>query len=190
MTDYCTIEQVKRYLSISGSSDDALIGNLITAVSRAFDKATGYTFGATEDSTRHYLAYQGDIENNIVYLDKPFSSITSITNGDGVLIDSAEYRLLPRDIPYTTVTMKPNSTTYFTDGDDYDGVAVVGRVGYPLTDDVRQACVIWTAFMYRQKDNPLIDLTAIEAGAVISTPNRPQYTRDVINNYRDRRPSG
>lgn len=190
MTDYCTPDEVKLYLGVSGSADDALIGSLITAVSRAFDQATGYTFGATVDTTRYYWCYLGDIENNVIYLDQPFSSITSITNGDGVLIAATDYRLLPRDIPYTTATLKPNSTIYFTDGDDYDGVAVVGVVGYPLTNDIRQACVLWAGFMHWQKDNPLIDLTAIEAGAVISTPNRPQYTRDVINNYRDRRPSG
>ena len=190
MTDYCSLNDVRQYLGLS-PGDDELIKRLITSASRSFDKATGYVFGQTADTSRTYYT-EYDVEGRVLYFDTPFTAITSIVNGDATTVLSADYILQPRDIPYTQARIKPigTTTTYWTNGTDYDGVVVTGTIGYPLNDDVRQAVAMWTAFMYGQKDNPLIDITAIEVGAVITSPNRPKYVNDVIMMYKDLRPSG
>lgn len=188
MTDYCSPANVLDYLDLS-TGDSVAIARKITAASRAFDKATGRTFGASVDSSRTYYV-ERDVEDYTLYFDQPFSSITSITNGDGDTVTASNYILEPRDIPYFKARMKPTSTQYWTNGTDYTGIVVTGVVGYPLTDDIRQAITVWAAFLYRQKDNPLIDITAIEAGAVIQTPNRPKYTQSIINLYMNRGASG
>lgn len=191
MTDYCTVAEVKTYLGIAGAADDALIGTLITAVSRAFDTATGYTFGATVDTSLTHYCYDDDVYDQELLFLQPFTTVTSIVNGDGVTLSAtADYLLKPRTTPYTTAVFRPQSSAYWTDGADYDGIVVTGSVGYPLTEDIKQACILWAAFMFGQKDNPLIDITAIEVGAVISTPHRPKYTTSIINYYKDMRPSG
>jgi len=190
MTDYTTVDKVKEFQGIEGSADDALIEYLITAVSRAFDMATGYTFGAAADSDRVFYVWQNDTDGACLIFDQPYASITSIENGDGVTLATTDYLLKPKDVPYTSATITPLSSVYWTDGDAYDGITVTGLVGYPLTDDIKQAVIQWVSFMYRQKDNPLVDITAIESGAVIATPNRPRYVTDVINLYKDIRPSG
>lgn len=189
MTDYTTVDKVKAYAGIKGKGDDALVKSLITAVSRAFDLATGYEFGVEVETSRTFFVYLGDVENGELILDKPFSTISSIVNGDGVTLATSDYLLEPRDAPYTTARMKPPPSAYWTDGSDFDGIVVTGTVGYPLTAHISQQMVLWTSFMYGQKDNPLIDITAIESGAVITTPGRPKSVSTLIESYKNRCPS-
>lgn len=191
MVDYCKTAQVKTYLGVKAPKDDSLLDDLVTRVSRAFDLATGYTFGAVDESAITHYRWNGDVdsEGSLVFAE-PFTSITSIVNGDGITMAATNYLLRPQRVPHTVAKLTPVATAAFTDGTDNTGIVVTGVVGYPLTDDIVQACVLWTAFMYRQKDNPLIALTAIQRAGIVETPGRPKYTTDTINSYRDMRPSG
>ena len=52
-----------------------------------------------------------------------------------------------------------------------DAISITGRWAWSLTapPDIAQACARLAAFLYKQRDAQLFDVTAIEAGTVITT---------------------
>jgi len=88
---YCTPTEVKSYLGISGTSDDALLLRLCERVSRIVDQIAD-TFFYESVETRYY-----DWDNYYdIELDAPLLSATTVTN-DGTAVSSSDYRLLPRN---------------------------------------------------------------------------------------------
>lgn len=57
-TDYCTAVELKAYLRIQDTVDDAELGFAITAASRAIDHAMGRPFGVDSSPVARYFTYQ------------------------------------------------------------------------------------------------------------------------------------
>lgn len=174
---YATLSEIKRYLGISSTDDDALLATLSDAASRMIDNLTGRTFEAPADTTRYHT--EDNVDGDTLWFDTDVAAITSITNGDGVVVASTNWRTKPRNqTPYYAVELKEDSSvTWDTDSGD---IAVVGRFAYSTTapDVVAQVCVRIVAYLYRQKDNMGELDRAIIAGNTTLLP--AELPRDIL----------
>lgn len=184
---YTTAANVKTYLAIDGSGDDALIGTLIAAAQAAIDSYCRRTFEASTDTTRTFDALR-DVERYVLFLDEDLAAITTVTNGDGVEVASDEYTTQPRNrTPYYALKILSSSAkTWDFDDDHEDAISIEGRWAYSTTapDDIAQAATELAAFLYRRKDAAITDITAIEAGVVIQPQSIPGTVRALLNPYR------
>jgi hypothetical protein len=168
---YATAALVKSYLGIISSADDPLLTALCTRAQAAIDRYCNRTFEASADSTRYFDAFGPHVYGPTLFVDRDLCAITSVTNGDGESLTSTHYVTIPRnDTPYHGLKLKTVSGRTWTYTTDWErAVTIVGKWAYSTAapDDVVQAAVRLAAFYYRQKDAPLQDVTAIEAGVVI-----------------------
>jgi len=173
---YCTSTDVKTYLGIAGTTDDTLITALITRAQGLIDAYCHRKFEATADTT-HYFEVGVDTHGQTLYLDDDLCSITSISNNaDGTpeAIASTEYTTIPRNsAPYSAIKLLTSSSKYwrFTTNPEA-GVTVTGKWAFSATPpaDIVQACARWTAYLYRQKDAQVFDVTAQPDMGVITIP--------------------
>ena len=174
---YCTVADVKDYLDIEGAGDDALLNDLIERALKAIDSHTRRTFedpGA--DATREFTV--GLDTNRLVLLfDDDIYSITTVkTDADGTprTIIPSNYVTMPRNkTPYYGIKILSSSNEYWDYTDDPEmGIEITGRWAYSASapDDIVQACARWAAYMYRQRDAQVFDVTAIPSAGVIEIP--------------------
>ena len=196
---YTTAALVKSYLGISGSGDDTLIGNLVISAQAMVDAHCGRTFEAAADTTR-YIDVVRNRDYRTLYLDKDLCQITTVTTnadrtGGGDVVAAAEYITLPKNsTPYYALRLKSDSDYSWEYTDDSElGVAIVGRWAYSTSApaDVAQACLRLTAFLYRQKDAQVFDVTAIPDAGIITVPQGfPADVKLMLSPYVLRVPMG
>jgi hypothetical protein len=106
---YCTPTEVKAYLGVVETTDDALILSLCERVSRMMDQlAATWFYERTE--TRTY-AWQGYPE---LRLDAPLLSVTALVN-DGTTWDSGDYILMPLNVyPKAWIESDKGEAQWFT----------------------------------------------------------------------------
>lgn len=169
---YATNTQVKTYLGITSSTDDALLTLLISEAQAMIDAVTHRTFEASGDTTRKFDACE-DVDGQTLHLDKDLCAITSITNGDGATITTAQYVTEPRnDTPYHSIKLLASSGTvwaYTTDPEN--SISIVGKWAYSTSAPtaISQLCIKATAALYRLRENPVGDTVIIE-GQSFATP--------------------
>ena len=170
MADYTTWAAVKTYLDISGTGDDTLGATLVTRASAMIDRYCRRVFTAAS-ATRLFDVPHGAT----LFLDEDLVSVTTLTNGDGTVIASTDYVLKPNNItPKFAIKLRETASTGWrgssTTG-EYQAISVLGSWGYSASppDDVVQAAVRLTAWIYRQRDAPFGQTARPEIG-VIETP--------------------
>lgn len=185
---YCSTSDVKTYLGVAGAGDDALIAALISRAQAAIDRHCNRTFEATSNTTRYYDAIGPHIAGRVMYLDRDLCAISSVTNGDGTAIGAGDYVTRPRnESPYYAIQLKTTAAQLWTYADDWErAIAITGKWAYSESApaDVVQAAIRLAAFYYRQKDAPLQDVTAIEAGVVVKPLAIPDDVRALLASYR------
>ena len=167
---YATLTQIKNYLSISDSTDNDLLEDLIESASRSIDRIANRRFYADSTaSARRYRAYS-DV---FVYTDD-ISTTTSLVvaideNGNGTysktltldtdfIMDPLTASALGR--PFTQLTMVSNTESWpifpgLTQNGLRPGVQVTARWGWPsVPDDITVATLTLTADLYKRKDAP------------------------------------
>ena len=183
---YTTAAAVKTYLGISGTGDDTLLGTLVARAQAAIDRYCNRTFEASAASIRYFDALGPHIDGPVLYLDRDLCAITSVTNGDGATVTA--YVTLPRnDTPYYALKLKTTAGVLWTYSTDWEkAIAINGKWSFSESApaDIVQAADRLTAFYYRQKDAPLQDVTAIEAGVVIKPLAFPDDVRALLAPYR------
>lgn len=185
---YATAAQVKAYLGITGTGDDDLIADLVQRATAAIETYTNREFEAARDTTRTLDAIGRHVEGYTLYLDRDLCQITTVTNGDGTTVSSSNYVTIPRnDTPYYGIQIKRTAGVVWTYSTDWEGaISITGRWGYSVEPpaDIVQACVRLAAFMYRQKDAPIMAATAIEAGVVVRPEAMPADVRAALMPYK------
>ena len=185
---YVTAADLRAYLGMTSSGDDALLTLLCARAQVAIDRYCNRTFEASTNTTRYYDAVGRHIDGPELYLDRDLCAINTVTNGDGDALESTEYVTLPRnDAPYYGLRLKTSSGKAWTYSDDWEGaIAISGKWAYSATapGDIVQAATRLAAFYYRQKDAALQDVTAIEAGVVIRPTAFPADVAALLNPYR------
>jgi len=190
---YCTLDDVKIYLDVEGIGDDGLIEDLIDRAQKAIDSHTDRTFedpGA--DATRNFTVGI-DTNGSELIFDEDIYSITTVKNNaddgsGGDTVTDSEYITLPRnETPYYGIKLLTSSSVYWRYTDDPEaGIKITGRWAYSsgAPDDIVQACARWAAYMYRQRDAQVFDVTAIPSAGVIQIPSgMPADVRILLNPY-------
>ena len=183
---YATLNEIKAYLSISDSTDDTLLEDLIESASRSIDRIANRRFylDATA-SARLYRAYS-DI---FVYTDDIGTTTGLVVaideNGNGTyskqLTLNTDYILDPLTAPslnrpYTQLTMVSNTEMWpifpgLTQNGLRPGVQVTAKWGWPsVPSDINMACLILSADLYKRKDAPGGILGLGDLGVVRMSP--------------------
>jgi hypothetical protein len=175
---YASLADVKAYLGITTSGDDALLTALIARAQSAIDAYTHRTFEASADTTKRFDAdydtFEGMLDWTPYGLD--LCAITSVVNGDGVTITSTQYVTEPRhSTPYYGIRLKASTGLTWewdNNSDSENAIAITGRWAYSITApaDIVHAAIRLSAFYYRQKDSGTFETVAYPESGIIQTP--------------------
>jgi hypothetical protein len=198
---YITTAQLKSYMGISSSSDDALLSLCIDRAQSVINSYTNRVFESTADTTRYYtpiidrigsgLGYSGDLSDDYtITTNYDLISITSITNGTGDAIPTnAVVTLPPNFTPGYAVRIKQASGYFWSYvGSPEASVSITGRWGYSLTApaNIQQACLRIASGFYRQRDgSPDISDSIISAdGSQIVSSAMRRDVKQLLDPYR------
>lgn len=185
---YATLEDFLQFAAPEAGGDvmdDVLIESLITGVSRYIDNATRRRFYASTET--HYFDTPTGRE---LWLDDDLLSVTTLTNGDGVIIPAAEYKLRPYSrTPYYQIALKASSDYSWESEEDGDGEGVIslaGSWGYAATvpADIKEACLMIARNIYRGRTGEAAgNATVTGAGVVITPRDVPPMAQDILARY-------
>ena len=187
---YATTSDLKAYLGLTGTADDALLLSCMQRAQSMVDTHCDQVFEASADTTRYFDAVE-DVADAVLHLDYPLAAITSITNGDGVAVATTEYVTEPRNrTPYHRIRLLGSKNKYWdttSSGDPENAITIVGKWAYSTSAPpaIVQACVRLAAYMYRQKDSQVFDVTADPAsGQLIIPKGLPPDVKQMLMPYR------
>jgi hypothetical protein len=183
---YATLTEIKNYMSISDTTDNDLLENLVESASRSIDRIANRRFylDATA-SARLYRVYSnifvyvddiGTTSNLVVAVDENGNGTYSktLTLNTDYILDPLTSQSLNR--PFTQLTMVSNTESWpifpgITSNGLRPGVQVTARWGWPsVPDDINMACLILTADLYKRKDAPGGILGLGDLGVVRMSP--------------------
>ena len=189
MADFgVTVADVKTYIGgIDATSDDDLIEGLINDAAAFIGRQTHRQFEAAS-ATRYFDAL-ADVQGPTLYLDEDLLSVTTITNGDSVVVASDEYVLLPTNLSpkYAIRLLASGGKSWTYDTDHEEAISILGNWGYATTvpADVAEACKLLAAYKYRARQaGPDADRTVIANGIVIAPSRIPGMVEELIKPYR------
>ncbi len=187
---YATLSQLRSVLTFEAgnTADDVLLTALLGRAQAVVEQRTGRWFEAIS-ATRYYTPGR-DTVGRTLYLDADLLTVTTLTNGDGTEIATASYVLQPANVtPKRQITLKFSSGYFWTYSDDPEGaISVAGTWGYSATapEDIVQATLRLAAYLYRQKDAQVFDVTAQPEQGVITIPQGiPRDVRLILDAYRE-----
>ena len=180
---YTGVSDIKSYLGISASTDDALIETLVSSAQSAVDAYFRRTFEASATGTRYFDAV-ADVRGRTLYLGEDLCSITSVTNGNGNLVTG--YVTEPRNsAPYYALTIKSNVAENWTYSSyPENAITIVGKWAYSATAPATIVHLTkWlAAAMYRGKDNiPVAGENGIAAAVDILAGDVPPDIRIIMS---------
>jgi len=186
---YVLSSTLKDYLGVEGVADDALLGDLIDRAKSVIDVYCNRTFEATADTTRYFDANR-DVDRATLYLDEELAAITTVTNGDGAVLNgTAHYVTEPGNTaPYYALRLRLNSGTLWTYTTDPErAISITGKWAYSATapPGIVQACVRLAGYLYRQKDNAAeLDRPILAGNATILPASLPSDIYAILAPYR------
>ena len=198
LTAYATLAEFLAQPDILSSEpvDDVYIEDLLERASRdGVDAHTGHWYYAYTQ-TRTFDAPRG---RELVF-DVPLLSVTTVTNGNGTVIDAADYNLLPYNGPhYTSLRLKVSPGLVWetsTAGDREGVVTVAGSWGYVDRDATdpeslrvisatKSACLAIALSAYRKRYGQGVEgvATVTGAGVVITPQGMPADARQRLAPY-------
>lgn len=179
--NYTTWEAVKMYLAISGSGDDALGGSLVSRACAMIDQFCRRRFAAVT-ATRLFDVPSGPT----LWLDEDLLSVTTLLNGDGSTLTSGQYVLLPTNMtPRYGIRLRSGSAWVGGATGDEQAISVAGTWGYSSTppDDVVQAAVRLSAWLYKQRDAPFGTTARPDVGIVEVPAAIPEDVKAILLRY-------
>ena len=187
---YCTVDEAKRYLGIAetNTNDDRLLSELVVRATGIIETATQRNFEAEADSTR-YLHAWADVDGYDLIFGADCCSITSVTNGDNVVVSASEYTTKPRnETPYYGIRLLSSANKSWTYTDDpEDAIEIVGRWGYSISApwDINHAAVRLASALYRQKDNAndLDRAIVVSSTATVLPASIPADVMEILKPY-------
>lgn len=172
---YCTLAEFKAFNKITSTdaTDDTVIEDIIEGVSRDIDRLTSKTFYARTE-THYYDTPDGfDLE----LYDDDLLTITTLTNGDGTVLTSDYYKLLPLNRTHKkTIRLINTSGVVWTLGLNADrtgAISVLGTWGRysSVPDDIKLVCMSETMNEYHRRFGENLSASAtVTASGVVLTP--------------------
>lgn len=193
---YCLPADVKTYMggfTDADASVDTELTDLIARVQVAIDRFCLRRFEAGADTTQYYHALDDvgigsrqvkeartwDEADDLrtLYLDDDLCQITTITNGDGVVVGPTQYVTLPRNrTPWYAIRLKLNSNIVWTwDDTPEDAISILGRHAFSVTvpEDVKLYAIRLTAYIFKLAENydPAMDRAQRSPDGVLLLPS-------------------
>jgi hypothetical protein len=187
---YATVAQLKAYLDIDSSGDDALLALILDDAHAMIDRMTHRTFEATADTTRLF-DYPSPYSQLLLFPPRVTlaQAPTTIINGDGATIAASDYVMEPRAYgggPFFGIRLKSDATWTFDD-DPEAAISITGRWAWSVTppDDIRRATIRLAMWIYRQRGNNAdAERPLIAEGGVVALPAAlPKDVIDVLEPY-------
>lgn len=187
---YCTLADLKTRLSISDSTDDTMLEDMIEATSRWIDTFCRTRFYVTSES-RYYTA----LSDGRVIIDDctTVSALVSDSGGDRTYEtewESTDFDMTPFNAetvgePYTAIQATPDGSYSFPTG-IAKGVKVTGSFGAysSAPEPVKEACLLLGEYLYKRKDAPTGVLGIREFGFEIRERGFPQDVLQLLEPYR------
>lgn len=130
MASYCTLADLKTYVNVTTSTDDALLQVMLDAATARIDSKTARTFQSASDTTK-YFDPSIDIYNNELMFSDDISHITSVINGDSTDVTTQLYHNPRNETPYYSVGYKTSYASAWTYTTDLqNAISVTGRWAY------------------------------------------------------------
>lgn len=183
---YTSLSDLKTYLGITGTTDDARLELAVEAASRAIDAECSRQFFAT--STTRYFQTDDPLRCD---LNDDLHSVTSIAydstgRRDYIVLAGTAYELDPEAAPYRTIHIAPGANVAFPI-EQRRGVRVIGAWGYCATGSqpqaITRACMILATRYFKRKDAPFGVVGTPELGYLRVTARDPEV-RALLNPYR------
>lgn len=188
MGGYPTFQDVKLYLGISSTKDDALIVATLKRAIAIFENLANRSF-LTEAKSRYFGAFDKDVisGSELFIRDGDLLSISSLEIA-GTVVPPGEY-FLTGEIPHYKVKLKASSNFSFREYnyDPENSITLTGLWGYDteVPEDVFGAIVRLTAWLYQQKDNAMeLDRPVAISNAMILPAAIPSDVEQVAKFYR------
>lgn len=194
MGRYIGTNELRQYISPNGSlpaTQNGLLGSCIVRAESAIDDYTRRNFAGTGGTVFYNRYYDDFVRNNAFYLDRDLFSLTALTNGASQVIPIGSLWLEPQaqSPPYRIIRLM---TTYVYTWNTDQSMVIVGTWGYSTTppDAIIQACVRYSAWLYRQKDAggmAGVEVTGFQDSGETQYPKgMPDDVRYLLSPYRSR----
>lgn len=167
--DYCTTQELAAQLGIDDTDDDDLLQGSVTAASREIEGFCGRRFWI-DDTVTNRVFYATD-RDELDLFDQPGEGIgVDIATATGLIIafdtdysgtyETAltAYNLLPANAiadgrGFSCVRIGYGSAYTFPVSHGYPTVQITAKFGFPsVPEDVKKACLIQAAQLYKAKD--------------------------------------
>ena len=183
---YTTLSDLKTYLGISGSTDDARLELAIEAASRAIDMECSRRF-FTVSETRYFQAtspLRVDLDDDLLTVTEIATDTTGMRDYSAFTVN--DYELEPVTAPFRQVYISPKSARAFPIN-ERRGVRINAAWGYCATGSqpqaITRACLILATRYFKRKDAAFGVLGTPELGFVRVTSKDPEV-RALLQPYR------
>lgn len=185
---YCSLNDVKAYLTITDTSNDTLLTSLIEYATSEIETYTRRRFYATNE-TRYFNPILCVLNYRTLMLDEDLSTVITVTNGDGTVFSTSDYIVeSPNYSPYWGITLKASSGkswTWVTDPEN--SVSVNGSWGYNNgtipPSNIKLAAIRIAVWRYKQKDAPFNTMSFPDQNMVIVPASIPADIARMLDQY-------
>ena len=133
-------------------------------------------------------------EGRELKLDDDLLTVTTLTNGDGTVLTSTYYNLVPKNSsPYYAISLKEAAGYIWeadTSGNYENAISIVGTWGYASAapDDIKEVCLEVAHNIYQRRSGQGTDsvATITAAGVVIQPRDIPGWARDSLDYFKRR----
>ena len=155
--DYVTSSELKAYLRITDTVDDAQLAVAISAASRAVDRFAGRQFGVVDQAEERFFTARWDRRRCRWTLDvddlmtAPVS--VEVEGGTITAYDLEPVNAASKGQPWTSLAVKPGSAV--TPTEETNGVAVTALWGWSAVPvAVKQATLLQASRFHARRDSP------------------------------------
>lgn len=193
---YTTAADVKTFMEISSNDDNSLLTTMIAEAQKIIDTYCNRTFEYGTATVRKFtpllVNYGGDVlmDGLTLMFDTDCCAITTVTNGDGTVISSSDYVLLPANSTASYgIQLKRVSNVRWTYSDSPEqSVQITGKWSFSETapSNIVYATKKLVKYMYTSRANSADtdrDVLSPE-GVVIAQSRIPKDVLSIINPYR------
>ena len=179
MADLTTLANVKAWMAITGSADDALLSRLITAASAYIESWLNRRFAiATYSELR-----DGSGADSICVKNYPIISVQNVTINGVPIVAASD----PQGIGY--LVNEPGTAIYlrgYAFLRDRLNVSLTYTAGFSaIPPDIEQACIDLISLRYKERDR-IGQVSKSLAGETVTFSQRDlsETTRTLLNNYK------
>lgn len=201
-----SLADLKTYLGLTGTQDDALLASCASNASVVAERRTSRVFAVSSNTT---MVYSTDGQASITIHDRPRTDAARTVTLDGVtLTEDSDYWLLPdRRNPDIATTIqfryydRTRTDWYKASPDWFDrnldhpsnssitpnAVRIAGVVGHPeLPLDVREAILTYAAWLYWRRKSGASGFVELPNGENLDLTNEPSTFLAFIRDWRIR----